>query len=75
MWPPALPDLNPMEFSVWSMLKAKISCVAHPSFDALKTCILREWAKINQGTMCVLVSNFRQRIKLPNQKEATSHRK
>ena len=51
MSPRALPDLNPMDFSVWSMLKAKVSCVAHTSVDVLKTSLLRKWAKIPQETL------------------------
>ena len=46
------------------MLKAKVSCVAHPSVDALKTSLLREWAKIPQETLRASVGNFRQTIKL-----------
>ena len=37
MWPPAFPDFNPMDFSVWFLLKAKICVVDHSSVDALKT--------------------------------------
>ena len=29
MWPTELPDLNRMDFSVWSMLKAKVASDAH----------------------------------------------
>ena len=61
--PPALPDFNTMNFSVWSLLKAKVCSVAHPSVDALKTSLLSEWAKIPQETLRASVGNFRQRIK------------
>ena len=64
MWPHALPDLNPMDFSVWFMLKTKVSCVVHTSVDLLKTSLLREWAKIPQETLRASVGNFRKRIKL-----------
>ena len=53
MWSHTLPELNPIDFSVWSMLKAKVSAVAHPSVDDLKTSFLREWAKIPQEMLCV----------------------
>ena len=59
-----MPDLNPMNFLVWSILKAKVCYVAHTSVDALKTSLMREWAKIPQKTMCAKVGNFKQRIKL-----------
>ena len=49
---------------MWSMLKAKVSSVAHPSFDALKTSLLREWAKTPQEKLCASIGNFRSRIKL-----------
>lgn len=62
MWPPASPDLNPMDFSVWFLLEAKVYSVAHPSVDALKTSLLSEWAKIPQETLRASVGNFRQRI-------------
>ena len=46
------------------MLKTKVAYVAHLSVDALKTSLLRDWAKIRQETQRASVGNFRQRIKL-----------
>ena len=66
--------MNPMDFSVWSMLKAKVSCVAHTIVDALKTSLLREWAKIPHKTLRASVGNFRKKNETPNQKEGTSHK-
>ena len=40
MWPPCSPDLNPMDFSVWSILKSKASRKIHHAVDDLK-CSLR----------------------------------
>ena len=40
MWPPESPNLNTIDFSVWSMSKAKVSYIEHPSV------LLREWAEI-----------------------------
>ena len=64
MWAPALPDLNPMDFSVWSMLKANVSCGSGPSVDASKISLLREWAKIHHETLRTLECHFIQRIKV-----------
>ena len=60
MWPP---DLNPIDFPVWSLLKAEVYYVAHPSVDALKTSPLSKRVKILQETLCALVGNFKQSIK------------
>ena len=58
MCPHAQHDLNPMDFSVWSLLKVKICSVAHSSVDGLKTSLLSEWAKaINKKNVILLVSN------------------
>ena len=63
MWNPTLPDLNPLGFSVWDLLKAKICSVARPGVDALKISLLSDWSKIPQETLRALLGNFRQRIK------------
>ena len=62
MWPPSSPDLNPLDFSVWSLLEVKVCSVAQPSIDALKQSLQREWAKISQEELRASAENFRQRI-------------
>ncbi|XP_076042036.1 uncharacterized protein LOC143025940 [Oratosquilla oratoria] len=62
MWPPSSPDLNPMDFCVWSLLEAKACSVAHSSVDALKQSLQREWVKIPQDKLRASVENFRERI-------------
>lgn len=48
-WPPYSPDLNPMDFSIWSILEAKVGTKKHASVEALKKCLQHEWAKIPQS--------------------------
>lgn len=45
-WPPYSPDLNPMDFSIWSILEAKVSTKKYVTVDALKIALRREWNKI-----------------------------
>ena len=59
MRPPASPDLNHMDFSVWSSFEAKVFSDAHPTVDALKTYLHSKWAKIPQETLRASVGNFR----------------
>ena len=40
MWPPCSPNLNPMDFSVWSILYAKACGKIHHSVDDLKQSLL-----------------------------------
>ncbi len=61
-WPPASPDLNPMDFSVWPMLEAKACSVLHTNIGALKKSLNREWANIPQENPRACAEGFRGRI-------------
>ena len=47
-WPPSSPDLNPMDFSLWSILETNACSTPHKSIESLKTSSSQEWAKIPQ---------------------------
>ena len=49
-WPSRSPDLNPLDFSVWSILESKV-CRTHDSLDNLKLELLRELALIPQEVL------------------------
>ncbi len=42
-WPPSSPDLNPMDYWVWSALEAKVNARRHPNTQALKDSIVANW--------------------------------
>ena len=46
MWPPASPDLNPVDFLMSSIANATVVSVAQIGVDALKNSLLKEWTKI-----------------------------
>ncbi len=35
-WPPSSPNLSPLDYSVWGILKAKVNATQHRSFDLFK---------------------------------------
>ncbi|GFV98597.1 hypothetical protein TNCV_1452831 [Trichonephila clavipes] len=41
-WPLYSPDLNPMDYSVWSVLESRICTKPHKTLDSLKQSLLRE---------------------------------
>ncbi|XGW14325.1 hypothetical protein V3C99_000557, partial [Haemonchus contortus] len=45
MWPSNSPDLNPLNYSVWSYLQQKVSSSPHRSLDSLKAALQMEWAE------------------------------
>ena len=68
-WPPYSPDLNPMDYSIWSILESKACANSHTSIDSLMTSLNREWGKIPQETLRAAVEAFPRRLKAVIQKK------
>ena len=49
-WPPSSPDLNLMDFGVWSMLEHK-ACASDKNIDALKHSLEKSWNEISPETL------------------------
>ena len=62
MWPPSSPDLNPMDFSVWFILETETCSSSHDNVDALKSSLVKAWAKMPQKKLRAAVESFRGRI-------------
>ena len=58
VWPPSSPDLNPMDFCVWSFLEADACVSSHVSVGALKSSLEKAWAKIPQETLRKAAEGF-----------------
>ena len=68
-WLSRSPDLNPFDFSVWSILESKVCRTSHDSLENLKAKLQREWALITQEVLCASY-NVLQGSKLLKIKEA-----
>lgn len=62
LWPSNSPDLNPMDFSVWSILESRACAKSHKSVEALK-CLEKAWATITKKELSTIIENFRKRQK------------
>uniref|UniRef100_A0A914CWG6 Transposase n=1 Tax=Acrobeloides nanus TaxID=290746 RepID=A0A914CWG6_9BILA len=58
-WPPNSPDLNPLYYSVWSILEEKACQKPHPNVESLK----KAWKEIALETLVKIVDNFPKRLK------------
>lgn len=63
VWPPNSPDLNPLDFSIWSILEQKISGIRYASVDALKRALDRAWATITVAECATIVHTFPRRLR------------
>ena len=58
----ASPDLNPLDFNIWSILEAEACAKTHKTIEGLKVFLKKAWAKIPQEKLCVSVESFRGRL-------------
>ena len=61
-WPPYSPDLNPMDFSIWSIIEAKVSTKKYQTVNALEIPLRREWGKITSDHIRAVCEVFPHRL-------------
>ncbi|XGW33702.1 hypothetical protein V3C99_017823, partial [Haemonchus contortus] len=62
-WPSNSPDLNPMDYSVWSLLESKACSMQHHTIDSLKRDLLRAWEEIPLEYLRATVDDFPSRLR------------
>jgi inhibitor of nuclear factor kappa-B kinase subunit alpha len=63
-WPAASPDLNPMDYSIWGILQARVGKKFYRSVKDLKTSLKREWRAIPQESIRKAIEQFPKRLEL-----------
>uniref|UniRef100_A0A914DG88 Tc1-like transposase DDE domain-containing protein n=1 Tax=Acrobeloides nanus TaxID=290746 RepID=A0A914DG88_9BILA len=61
-WPPSSPDLNPLDYLVWSILESKACAKPHNSIDSLKEALLKAWDEIIVEMLEKIVDDFPKRL-------------
>jgi len=62
LWHPNLPDLNPVDYSVWSILQEKLYKTRIIDLDDLKHRIRTEWTKLDHAVIAAAVRQWRRRF-------------
>jgi len=62
LWPPNSPDLNSVDYSVWSILQEKVYKTCITDLDDLKHHIRAELAKLDHAVIAASVSQWRRRL-------------
>ena len=62
-WPPHSPDLNPMDYSIWSSLAAKVFQVKIRSVEHLCERLGEAWEQISWDETDRVIHSFRRRLK------------
>ena len=61
-WPPNSPDLNPVDYSIWSVLQEKVYRSKIADIDELKTRLVNEWGQFDQSITDTAISQWRRRL-------------
>jgi len=62
LWPPNSPYLNPVDYSVWSVLQEKVYRSKIADIDDLKTRLVNEWAQFDQSITDAAISQWPRRL-------------
>jgi len=62
LWPPNSPDLNPANYSVWSILQEKVYKTRMTDLDDLEHRIRTEWMKLDHAVIAAAVHQWRCRL-------------
>ena len=62
IWPPSSPDLNPMDFGIWSILEQKACKVSHSSVEVLKQKLTESWDEIDFETVRATCAQVSERL-------------
>nr|CAD2185991.1 unnamed protein product [Meloidogyne enterolobii] len=57
------PDLNPMYYSVWSILESRACAKPHKSLESLRHSLTREWDLITLEEVRAICENFSSRLR------------
>lgn len=62
-WPSNSPDLNPLDFSVWSVLEKDACSTRHQNLDSLKRSHQKAWGKIDTKYLRAVIDSVPSRLK------------
>ena len=62
MWPPNSPDLNPVDYSIWGILKERIYHSRIHDVKELKERLLREWRLLDHTVITAAIAQWCSRL-------------
>ncbi len=62
-WPPSSPDLNPLDYSIWGILEARVNSTRHTSLESLKAKLQREWDALSIDTVRIAIDSWPKRLR------------
>ena len=48
-WPSQMPDLNSIQYNIWSVLEEEVQGSSHPNMESLKVRIVQVWEEMKSS--------------------------
>ena len=62
-WPSGSPDLNPLDYKLWSVLEEIVCTKRYTNFESLKSVLVKAVNNIPSETVCTSIDEFMVRLK------------
>jgi len=62
MWPPNLPDLNLVDYSIWGILQCRVYRSQIHDVNELKERLLTEWRLLDHTIITAAIAQWRSRL-------------
>ena len=63
LWPPNSPDLNPVDYKIWSVMQEKVYKTKITNIDELRTRIITVWEEFDQRVIDAAIRQWRTRLR------------
>ena len=63
IWPPSSPDLNPMDFGMWSISERKACAKSVPNVETLKRNLIKKWDEISAEDVRAVTDSAASRLR------------
>jgi len=63
LWPPNSPDLNPVDYKVWSVMQEKVYKKRIKDIDKLRACILTAWDEMDRRIIDAAIRQWCTRLR------------
>lgn len=63
LWPPNSPDLNPVDYKIWSVMQEKVYKTKITNIDELRTRIITVWEEFDQRVIDAAIRQWRARLR------------
>lgn len=75
LWPPSSPNLNPLDFSIWTHVEREACATPHSNVAELKAAVEASWASMTKDYIADCCACFRRRVRAAIESEGGAFEK